>query len=521
MKTNDMILILDFGSQYSQLIARRVRELGVYCEIFPFTLANDVIQQFSPKGVILSGGPASVNELNSPRIPELIFKLGVPLLGICYGMQVMAAQLGGVVASGARREFGLASLDILPLLPSQTQNSLFDFPGCEKQLSVWMSHGDHVETLPPGFIATAKSDVEYAAMMDPARHYYGLQFHPEVTHTPQGKEILKQFLFKICRCDVTWRPEKIVSKLLEKIRETVGKEKVILAFSGGVDSSVTATLLHEAIGDQLSCVFIDTGLLRKDEVNQVLHMFREERHFNLTCVSAASIFLKALKGVTEPEEKRKIIGKLFIELFEAEAKKQGDVRWLAQGTIYSDVIESAHAALGQSHVIKSHHNVGGLPEKMHLKLVEPLRELFKDEVRAVGLAMGLPYEWLYRHPFPGVGLAVRVMGEISEPVLEKLREADAIFIEELYAHDLYYQTSQSFAVYLPVHSVGVVGDARHYEPIIALRSVKTDDFMTAHWAHLPYDFLTTVSHRIVNEVKGISRVVYDITGKPPATIEWE
>lgn len=521
MKKTDAILIFDFGSQYSQLIARRVRELGVYCEIYPYSQADAVLQNSAPRAVILSGGPESVNALNAPKIPKIIFELGVPVLGICYGMQAMASQLGGRVGSGEVREFGLANLTILEKSLCPSNCHLFGFAEAQESIPVWMSHGDHVEVLPPGFVGVGRTEVEYAAMMDPKRRFYGVQFHPEVTHTPHGKALLSHFLLTICGCEANWKVEKIVEELVQDIREKVGDEKVLLAFSGGVDSSVTASLLHLAIGDRLSCVFIDTGLLRKDEAKQVMQMFKEERHFNLRCVDASSTFLSALKGVTDPEAKRKIIGKTFIGVFDKEAMKLGSIPWLAQGTIYSDVIESAKVIEGPSHLIKSHHNVGGLPEDIQFKIIEPLRELFKDEVRQIGLSLGLPYSWLYRHPFPGVGLAVRVMGEVTDVALNALREADAIFMDELYKQDWYYKTSQSFAVFLPVHSVGVVGDARQYAPIIALRSVQTDDFMTAHWTDLPYDLLSTVSHRIVNEVPAISRVVYDVTGKPPATIEWE
>lgn len=523
MKETAPIIILDFGSQYSQLIARRIREFGVYCELHPYQITDEALRALHPKGIILSGGPESVNQSLAPQAPQAVFELGVPVLGICYGMQTMAVQLGGKVQAGERCEFGSARLALSALSTAVAQDSLFNFAEMngESEITVWMSHGDHVTQLPPGFYALAQSDVEYAAMMDPTRHFYGVQFHPEVTHTPHGKALLQHFIYTICGCEQNWQTNQIIPQLIQNIRDQVKNEKVILAFSGGVDSSVAATLLHQAIGDQLHCLFIDTGLLRKDEAAQVMTMFEKERHFNLTLVQAQDMFLNALQGINDPEQKRKIIGKLFIEIFEKEAKKLGDIKWLAQGTIYSDVIESAHASSGQSHVIKSHHNVGGLPDVMNLKLVEPLRELFKDEVRRIGLALGLPHEWLYRHPFPGVGLGVRVLGSVTPTAVEKLQLADAIYIEELRKHDLYYQTSQAFAVFIPVNSVGVVGDARQYAPVIGLRAVKTDDFMTAHWVELPYSFLSKVAHRIVNEVPGISRVVYDITGKPPATIEWE
>lgn len=517
----ERILILDFGSQYSQLIARRVRELGVYCEIYPYTLSDEEIRAFAPTGVILSGGPESVTGSFTPRIPESIFTLGCPLLGICYGMQAMAHQLGGYVAPGLKREFGYAQVKV------QEDSRLFaDIEDHVNEqgdsfLDVWMSHGDHVAKLPSAFTAIAKTEDCIAAMADEVRHFYGLQFHPEVSHTLQGKRILERFILDICGCKPTWTAKNIIDEQVALIREKVGKDQVVLGLSGGVDSSVAALLLHKAIGDQLICVFVDTGLLRLNEAEQVKNLFSHHFGIKLICVNAQQEFYQALAGVSDPEEKRKIIGKKFIDVFDQQASQLPKVKWLAQGTIYSDVIESAGAKTGTAHLIKSHHNVGGLPDNMKLKLIEPLRELFKDEVRRIGLELGLPTDLINRHPFPGPGLGVRVLGEIKENYLEILRRADAILIEELVKQDLYYKVSQAFAVFLPVKSVGVVGDARQYEYVIAIRAVETIDFMTAHWARLPYEFLETVSRRIINEVPGISRVTYDISSKPPATIEWE
>ena len=513
------ILILDFGGQYTQLIARRVRECGVFSEIHPWDMDETGIRAFAPAGVILSGGPESVNVDDPPRVSTAIFELGVPILGICYGMQAMAAQLGGKVETSAHREFGYA--EIQPLA-SELLDGLNDAESGESLLKVWMSHGDRVESLPEGFVAAGRSaNSPLAAMEDRDRHYYGVQFHPEVTHTLQGQAIINRFVRDICGCPGDWTPGNIVADAIATVRETVGDGKVLLGLSGGVDSSVVAALLHEAIGDQLTCVFVDHGLLRYHEGDQVMDTFAEHMHINVIRVNAAERFFEALKGVEDPEEKRKIIGGLFIEVFDEEAHKLEGIEWLAQGTIYPDVIESAGAKTGKAHVIKSHHNVGGLPEKMRMKLVEPLRELFKDEVRKIGMELGLPREMVYRHPFPGPGLGVRILGEVKPEFAELLQLADDIFIDELRKHDLYDKTSQAFAVFLPVKSVGVMGDGRKYDYVVALRAVETIDFMTARWARLPYDFLEHVSLRIINEVNGISRVTYDISGKPPATIEWE
>ncbi|MGI9307940.1 MAG: glutamine-hydrolyzing GMP synthase [Gammaproteobacteria bacterium] len=517
----DRILILDFGSQYTQLIARRVREAGVYSEIYSWDVSFDAIRSFGPNGIILSGGPESVTLSEPPRAAEEIFSMGVPVLGICYGMQAMAAQLGGQVEPSSEREFGYAMVS--HIAPSVLLDGLGDARR-EKgnALHAWMSHGDRVAELPPGFKAIASTDnAPLAAMADEERCFYGLQFHPEVTHTEQGQRIIERFAHDICGCGSDWRPGNIVARDIEKVRQQVGTDQVLLGLSGGVDSSVVAALLHEALGDQLSCVFVDHGLLRKDEGDQVMKVFAEHLGVKVIRVNAEDRFLEQLKGITDPEEKRKRIGALFIEVFDEEAAKLDDVRWLAQGTIYPDVIESAGSKTGKAHVIKSHHNVGGLPEDMKLKLVEPLRDLFKDEVRKIGMELGLPREMVYRHPFPGPGLGVRILGEVKKEYADLLREADAIFIDELRAAGLYDKTSQAFAVFLPVRSVGVMGDGRRYDYVVALRAVETVDFMTARWAHLPYDFLDHVSRRIINEVAGISRVTYDISGKPPATIEWE
>jgi GMP synthase (glutamine-hydrolysing) len=516
------ILILDFGAQYTQLIARRVRELGVYCEIHPWDMSDAEVRAFGPRGVILSGGPESVSAAAAPQAPAAVFELGVPLLGICYGMQTMAQQLGGRVTPGSEREFGYAEVTVTGA--SRLLDDLEDRrspAGCAV-LDVWMSHGDRVDALPPGFVASASTaTIPFAAMSDERRRYYGVQFHPEVTHTPQGARLLERFVREICGSDALWSVGNIIGDAATRVREQVGKARVLLGLSGGVDSSVVAALLQRAIGDQLVCVFVDHGLLRLGEADQVMCTFARHLGVRVIRVDAAARFLAALAGVTDPEEKRKIIGRTFVEVFEEEARQLAGVQFLAQGTIYPDVIESAGARTGKAHVIKSHHNVGGLPERMHLKLIEPLRELFKDEVRRLGVELGLPRELLYRHPFPGPGLGVRILGEVRSEYAELLRRADAIFIEELHRHDLYDRTSQAFAVFLPVRSVGVMGDGRRYDPVIALRAVETVDFMTAQWARLPYEFLEHVSRRIVNEVPGISRVVYDISGKPPATIEWE
>ncbi|ART79040.1 glutamine-hydrolyzing GMP synthase [Oceanisphaera avium] len=519
---DNRILILDFGSQYTQLIARRVRELGVYCELWPWDVSDERIRDFKPNGIILSGGPESVTEANSPRAPQYVFEAGVPVLGICYGMQTMAEQLGGSVAGSPEREFGYAQVERVAecALFANIEDAI-DANG-QPLLDVWMSHGDKVVGLPEGFKKVAQTgNCPFAAMADESRHFYGLQFHPEVTHTRQGARMLEYFIHDICGCDALWTPATIIDDAVARLREQVGSDKVILGLSGGVDSSVTAMLLHRAIGTQLTCVFVDNGLLRLNEAEQVMEMFGDHFGLNIIHVPAEDRFLSALAGEEEPEAKRKIIGRVFIEVFDEYAGKIEDVKWLAQGTIYPDIIESAGAGTGKAHVIKSHHNVGGLPADMKMGLVEPLKELFKDEVRRIGLELGLPYDMLYRHPFPGPGLGVRVLGEVKKEYCDLLRRADAIFIEELHKHDLYNKVSQAFTVFLPVRSVGVMGDARKYDWVVSLRAVETIDFMTAHWAHLPYDFLGHVSNRIINEIDGISRVVYDISGKPPATIEWE
>ena len=516
------ILILDFGSQYTQLIARRVRELGVYCELWPWDVTDAKIRDFKPNGIILSGGPESVTEANSPRAPQYVFDAGVPVFGICYGMQTMAEQLGGSVAGSTEREFGYAQVQRVAdcALFANIEDAI-DANG-QPLLDVWMSHGDKVVGLPTGFEKIAQtSSCPFAAMADEKRKFYGVQFHPEVTHTRQGARMLEHFIRDICGCEALWTPSTIIDDAVARLREQVGSDKVILGLSGGVDSSVTAMLLHRAIGPQLTCVFVDNGLLRLHEAEQVMDMFGDKFGLNIIHVPAEDRFLSALAGEAEPEAKRKIIGRVFIEVFDEYAGKIEDVKWLAQGTIYPDIIESAGAGTGKAHVIKSHHNVGGLPADMKMGLVEPLKELFKDEVRRIGLELGLPYDMLYRHPFPGPGLGVRVLGEVKKEYCDLLRRADAIFIEELHKHDLYNKVSQAFTVFLPVRSVGVMGDARKYDWVVSLRAVETIDFMTAHWAHLPYDFLGHVSNRIINEVDGISRVVYDISGKPPATIEWE
>ena len=518
----ERILILDFGSQYTQLIARRVREAGVYCEIYACDCDPEAIRTFAPSGVILSGGPESVTFSETPRIPAPVFELGVPLLGICYGMQAMASQLGGTVQPSSHKEFGFARVRARG--QSRLLRDIEDHttPEGYGMLDVWMSHGDRVTEPPEGFKCIASNDAApVAGIGDDQRLWYGVQFHPEVTHTVQGQRILTRFVRELCGCSGNWTPGNIIDDSIARIREQVGSDKVLLGLSGGVDSSVVAALLHRAIGDQLTCVFVDNGLLRLGEGDHVMATFARHMGVNVIRVDAENRFLKALAGVSDPEQKRKIIGNMFIDVFDDEAEKITDVSWLAQGTIYPDVIESAGAATGKAHVIKSHHNVGGLPDKMNLKLIEPLRELFKDEVRRIGVELGLPYDMVHRHPFPGPGLGVRILGEIRKAYTDPLRRADAIFIEELWKHDLYNKVSQAFAVYMPVKSVGVTGDGRRYEHVIALRAVETIDFMTARWAHLPYEFLDHVSRRIINEIEGISRVVYDISGKPPATIEWE
>ncbi|RRN78466.1 glutamine-hydrolyzing GMP synthase [Pseudoxanthomonas sp. SGD-10] len=517
---SDKILILDFGAQYTQLIARRIREIGVYCEIWAWDHDPAEIAAFAPKGIILSGGPESTTVEGSPRAPQEVFDSGLPILGICYGMQTMAVQLGGATEAADQREFGHAEVSLVAA--DRLFEGLKDHPGSPPRLDVWMSHGDHVSVAPPGFTVTAKTDrIPVAAFADDRRGWYGVQFHPEVTHTKQGTALLRRFVVDICGCQTLWTAEHIIEDQIRRVREQVGSDEVILGLSGGVDSSVVAALLHKAIGDQLTCVFVDTGLLRWQEGDQVMATFAEHLGVKVIRVDAADRYFKALEGVADPEAKRKIIGNLFVEIFEEESGKLKNAKWLAQGTIYPDVIESAGSKTGKAHVIKSHHNVGGLPEHMKLGLVEPLRELFKDEVRRLGVELGLPREMVYRHPFPGPGLGVRILGEVKPEYAELLARADAIFIDELRKAGLYDKTSQAFAVFLPVKSVGVVGDARAYEWVIALRAVETIDFMTAHWAHLPYEFLGKVSNRIINELRGVSRVVYDISGKPPATIEWE
>ena len=522
------ILILDFGSQYSQLIARRVREAKVYCELHSFDVTDAFVREFKPSGVILSGGPNSVWEGDTPRAPEVIWKLGVPVLGICYGMQTMAAQLGGKVTAGKVREFGYAEVR------ARGHSALFkdiqDRASAEGHglLDVWMSHGDKVDLLPDGFkVIASNASCPIAAMADETRQFYAVQFHPEVTHTPQGKAILERFVLGVCGLTGDWRMPDYVNEAVARIRADVGGEEVILGLSGGVDSSVAAALIHQAIGKQLTCVFVDNGLLRLNEAGQVMETFANNLGVKVIHIDAREQFLRHLKGVTDPEQKRKIIGREFVEVFQVESARLPNAKWLAQGTIYPDVIESASAKSKKAHTIKSHHNVGGLPDTLHLKLLEPLRELFKDEVRDLGLALGLPRDMVFRHPFPGPGLGVRILGEVKADFAELLRRADAIFIEELRAtHDSdgknwYDKTAQAFAVFIPVKSVGVMGDGRTYEYVVSLRAVQTTDFMTAHVAELPHALLAKVSNRIINEVRGINRVVYDISSKPPATIEWE
>ncbi len=518
----DRILILDFGSQYTQLIARRVREARVYCEIHPWDMDADAIRAFAPKGIILSGGPDTVTSETTGRAPAVVFELGVPVLGICYGMQTMAAQLGGKVESAKHREYGYAQVrarghtNLLREIEDHTT------PEGYGMLDVWMSHGDRVIELPAGFkLMASTQNAPIAGIADEARGFYGVQFHPEVTHTKQGQRILERFLHGICSCAGLWTPGNIIDDLIAQVRAQVGNDKVLLGLSGGVDSSVVAALLHRAIGDRLTCIFVDNGLLRLHEGDQVMAVFKQHMGVKVIRVDAEGRFLSALKGVSDPEAKRKAIGRTFIEVFDDEAHKLTDVRWLAQGTIYPDVIESAGSKTGKAAVIKSHHNVGGLPADMKLGLVEPLRELFKDEVRRIGLELGLPADMIHRHPFPGPGLGVRILGEVHKAYADMLRQADAIYMEELRASGWYDRTSQAFAVFLPVKSVGVMGDERRYEYVIALRAVETIDFMTARWAHLPYELLERISNRIINEVHGVSRVVYDVSSKPPATIEWE
>ena len=515
------ILILDFGSQYTQLIARRVREIGVYCEIRAYDMNEQAILDFAPKGIILAGGPESVTEVHSPRAPAVVFQMNVPVLGICYGMQTMAEQLGGKVSASDEREFGYANVQV------ETAGALLkdihdDLQADTCSLNVWMSHGDKVTQMPEDFTCMASTaSAPIAGMSNEAKRFYGLQFHPEVTHTNQGGAILERFVSDICGCEGLWTASNIIDDAIGTVRHKVGKDIVLLGLSGGVDSSVVAALLHKAIGDQLVCVFVDNGLLRLNEGDQVMQMFADNMGVRVIRADAQALFLDNLKGVSDPEAKRKVIGNTFIDVFDAEATKITNVKWLAQGTIYPDVIESAAAETGKAHVIKSHHNVGGLPADMAFELVEPLRELFKDEVRKIGLELGLPYNMVYRHPFPGPGLGVRILGEVKQEYADILRLADAIFMEELHASGWYQKTSQAFVVFLPVKSVGVVGDGRRYEWVVSLRAVETIDFMTARWAHLPYELLEKVSGRIINEIEGISRVAYDVSSKPPATIEWE
>ena len=516
------ILILDFGAQYTQLIARRVREAKVYCEIHPCDVSDAFVREFAATGVILSGSHMSAYEESTGRAPQAVFQLGVPVLGICYGMQTMAQQLGGRVEPGRVREFGYA--EVRARGHTNLLDGIEDFrtPEGYGMLKVWMSHGDKVVELPSGFKLMASTEAcPIAAMADEARRFYAVQFHPEVTHTRQGTKILHRFVRDICGCRGDWNMPDYVAEAVRQIKDLVGREEVILGLSGGVDSSVAAALIHRAIGDQLTCVFVDHGLLRLNEAAQVMDTFAKHMHVKVVHVDASHEFYSALRGVADPEQKRKIIGKHFVDVFQREAGKVRNAKWLAQGTIYPDVIESAGAKTKKAQTIKSHHNVGGLPESLHLKLLEPLRELFKDEVRELGLALGLPREMVFRHPFPGPGLGVRILGAIEKPYVDLLQRADAIFIGELRTSGWYDKTAQAFAVFLPVRSVGVMGDGRTYEHVVALRAVQTTDFMTAEWAPLPHELLAKISNRIINEVRGINRVTYDISSKPPATIEWE
>ena len=513
---SERILVLDFGSQYAQLIARRVREAGCYCEIYACDASGEQIRNFGPHGVILSGGPETTTDDAHPPVPDAVLDLDVPVLGICYGMQALARRYGANVHAGQRREFGLATLH------PDGSHPLIEALGEGPETEVWMSHGDHVDTVPEGFQVVASTEsVPIAALAHESRPWFGLQFHPEVTHTPGGQRLIERFVRQYCDCHGLWEPDAIIEDRIEAVREQVGGDGVVLALSGGVDSSVVAALLARAIGEQLTCIFVDNGLLRADEAEQVRATFAEHQNMRLIQVDARERFLTALAGVADPEEKRKIIGREFIHVFQEQAEQLPNVRWLAQGTIYPDVIESAAAATGKAHLIKSHHNVGGLPETLHLQLVEPLRELFKDEVRRVGRALGLPQELIGRHPFPGPGLGVRVLGEVRGEYVELARAADRIFIEELQAWDLYDRVAQAFVVFLPVRAVGVMGDGRRYDYVVTLRAVETQDFMTARWARLPEEFLDRCARRIINEIDGIARVCYDISGKPPATVEWE
>jgi GMP synthase (glutamine-hydrolysing) len=519
---HDRILILDFGSQVTQLIARRIREAHVYCEVHSCDVSEDFIREFNPKGIILSGSHMSVYEESTDKAPEVVFKLGVPVLGICYGMQTMAQQLGGKVGKGTEREFGYAEVRAHNHTKLLEGIQDFETPEGYGMLRVWMSHGDKVVEMPEGFkVMCSTPSCPIAGMADEERGFYAVQFHPEVTHTVKGAEILQRFVLNVCNATPDWIMGNYADEAVAKIRKTVGSDEVILGLSGGVDSSVAAALIHRAIGEQLTCVFVDNGLLRKNERQQVEQTFRENMGLKLIVVDASDRFMSELAGETDPEKKRKIIGRLFVEVFQEEAAKLSRAKWLAQGTIYPDVIESNGAKSKKATTIKSHHNVGGLPDTLHLKLLEPLRDLFKDEVRELGVELGLPAEMVYRHPFPGPGLGVRILGEVKKEYADLLREADAIFIEELRREGWYDKVSQAFVVFLPVKSVGVMGDGRTYDWVVSLRAVQTTDFMTAHWAHLPYELLGRVSNRIINEVRGINRVCYDVSGKPPATIEWE
>ena len=513
-KNIDTILVLDFGSQYTQLIARRIRESDVYSEILPWDIDENKIIDLNPKGIVLSGGPNSVTESYTPRVPQCVFDLGVPILGICYGMQTLAEQMGGQVVSADQKEFGHSELEVI--------NDSIIFKDLDKKINVWMSHGDQVQDLPDEFnLVASTATAPIAAMEHETLPIYAIQFHPEVTHTDHGQKIIENFIFNICNANNDWKMDDLISQRIDEIKDQVQKNNVLLGLSGGVDSSVTATLLHKAVGKRLTCVFVDNGLLRKGEADEVMQTFKDNMNLNVIKSDSAEVFLRHLKNIDDPEQKRKVIGRTFIDVFDAEASKLKDIKFLAQGTIYPDVIESSGSESKEARVIKSHHNVGGLPEEMALDLVEPLRDLFKDEVRRMGVELGIPNQMLERHPFPGPGLGVRIVGEITKEKTKVLQEADSIFINELIKADLYDKVSQAFAVLLPVKSVGVVGDERRYAEVIALRAVETVDFMTARWAHLPYEFLEHVSNRIVNEIEDVSRVVYDISSKPPATIEWD